>query len=175
MLQGWAIGPKLVADHWEVVRAAIWALMLQAILLVPIGFLFCYYAWRIVKLKTTVLVPMVGAIMVTGVFALRGQPLDVVIAVSFGLLAWLMQKTDFPPLNFVIGILLGRILEGELVRTYATFRGRWELMFGHPLFVLLLVGFIVMLVLTIRSEYRRTVNEREVLESLEVKKASQDV
>jgi putative tricarboxylic transport membrane protein len=175
MLQGWAIGPKLVADHWEVVRAAIWALMLQAILLVPIGFLFCYYAWRIVKLKTTVLVPMVGAIMVTGVFALRGQPLDVVIAVSFGMLAWLMQKTDYPPLNFVIGILLGRILEGELVRTFATFRGRWELMFAHPLFDLLLVGFLVMLVLTIRSEYQRTVNEREVLESLEVRKASQDV
>jgi putative tricarboxylic transport membrane protein len=143
-------------------------------LLVPIGFLFCYYAWRIVKLKTTVLVPMVGAIMVTGVFALRGQPLDVVIAVSFGLLAWLMQKTDFPPLNFVIGILLGRIFEGELVRTFATFRGRWELMFGHVLFDLLLVGFLVMLVLTIRSEYKRNVSEREILERLEVQRQIKD-
>jgi len=163
ILQGWAVGPKLVVDHWEVIRAVNWALLLQALLLIPIGFVFCYYAWRIVRVKTTILVPMVGAIMVTGVYALRGEPLDVVVAVGFGIVAWLMQKTDFPPLNFVIGMLLGRVLEGEMVRTYATFGGRWELLLQRPLFLILLAGLVVMVFLTIRSERRRIVKERQAL------------
>jgi putative tricarboxylic transport membrane protein len=116
-----------------------------------------------VRVKTAILVPMVGAIMVTGVYALRGEPLDVIVSVGFGIVAWLMQKTDFPPLNFVIGMLLGRILEGEMVRTYATFRGRWELLLQRPLFLILLAGLAVMAVLTIRSERRRIIKERELL------------
>jgi putative tricarboxylic transport membrane protein len=171
MLQGWAVGPKLVFDHWDVIRTVIWAELVQALLLVPIGFVFCYYAWRIVRVKTTILVPMVSAIMVTGVYSLRGEPLDVVVAVSFGIFAWLMQKTDFPPLNFIIGMLLGPTLEGELVRTVATFGGRWELMFQRPLFLLLLVALIATLILTIRSELRRIANERATL----VKAAVPDV
>jgi putative tricarboxylic transport membrane protein len=160
ILQGWAVGPKLVFDHWDVIRTAIWALLAQALLLIPIGFVFCYYAWRIVRVKTAILVPMVSAIMVTGVYAIRGEPLDVVVAVSFGVVAWLMQKTDFPPLNFIIGMLLGPILEGELVRTFATFDGRWELLLQRPLFLVLLVALTATLVLTVRSERRRFVNER---------------
>jgi putative tricarboxylic transport membrane protein len=167
ILQGWAVGPKLVTDHWEVVRSVIWSLLIQAILLIPIGFVFCYYAWRIVQVKTAILVPMVGAIMVTGIYALRGEPLDVIVAVGFGIIAWLMQKTDFPPLNFVIGILLGRILEGEFVRTYASFNGRWQLLFERPLFLLLFVALAIMFVLTIRSERRRIVNERALLAKME--------
>jgi putative tricarboxylic transport membrane protein len=163
ILQGWAVGPKLVFDHWEVIRTANWSVLFQAILLLPIGFVFCYYGWRIVRVKTTILVPMVSAIMVTGVFAIRGEPLDVVVAVSFGILAWLMQKTDFPPLNFVIGLLLGPILEGELVRTVATFSGRWELLFQRPLFLILLVALLATLALTIRSERNRIVRERQML------------
>jgi putative tricarboxylic transport membrane protein len=142
-------------------------------LLVPVGFVFCYYAWRIVQVKTALLVPAVGAIMVTGVYALRNEPMDVLVAVGFGILAWLMRKTDFPPLNFIIGMLLGRIMEGELVRTYATFKGRWELMFQRPLFLVLLAAFLAMLVLTIRSEWKRVVTEREILERMAQEKASQ--
>jgi len=165
ILQGWAVGPKLVVDHWDVIRTVIWAELIQAMLLVPIGFAFCYYAWRIVQVKTTILVPMVGAIMVTGVYSLRGEPLDVVVAVAFGILAWLMQKTDYPPLNFVIGILLGRVLEGELIRTVATFGGRWELMFQRPLFLVLLFAFLAMLTLTIRSERKRMIKGRRIVQA----------
>jgi putative tricarboxylic transport membrane protein len=173
ILQGWAVGPKLVFDHWEVIRAANWSLLFQAILLFPVGFVFCYYAWRIVRVKTTILVPMVGAIMVTGVYSLRGEPLDVIVAVGFGIFAWLMQKTDYPPLNFVIGMLLGSILEGEVIRTYATFHGRWELLLQRPLFLILLAGFAAMFYLTIRSERKRIVNERAMLASLDDAKAGQ--
>jgi len=74
-----------------------------------------------------------------------------------------MQKTDFPPLNFVIGLLLGPILEGELVRTVATFSGRWELLLQRPLFLILLLALTATLVLTIRSERKRIVRERQIL------------
>jgi putative tricarboxylic transport membrane protein len=107
---------------------------------------------------------MVGDIKVTCIYSLRGEPLDVIVAVAFGILAWLMQKTDYPPLNFVVGMLLGRIMEGELVRTYATFSGRWELMFHRPLFLVLLVAFLAMLTLTIRSERRRLAGTPKVVQ-----------
>ena len=118
----------MVFDHWDVIRTVTWALLVQAILLIPVGLAYCYFAWRMVKVRTSLLVPMVAVIMVVGVYATRQEPLDVIVAVAFGALAWLMQKTDYPPLNFIIGMLLGGVMEGELVRTFATFSGRWELM-----------------------------------------------
>jgi putative tricarboxylic transport membrane protein len=173
ILQGWAIGPKLVFDHWEVIRIANWSLLFQAILLFPVGFVFCYYAWRIVQVKTTILVPMVGAIMVTGVYSLRGEPLDVIVAVGFGIFAWLMRKTDYPPLNFVVGMLLGPILEGELDRTVATFEGRWWMLLDHPIFLVLVVGLVAMFVLTIRSEVKRALIEREKSAAMKGEKIDQ--
>lgn len=167
MLKGWAIGPKMVFDHWEVIRTVTWALLLQALLLIPVGLVYCYFAWRMVKIKTSTLVPIVAAIMVVGIYATRQEPLDVIVATAFGVFAWLMQKTDYPPLNFLIGMLLGGVMEAELVRTFATFNGRWELLLQRPLTVILVVGLVALLYLTVRTEVRRYVREKEALEVLE--------
>jgi putative tricarboxylic transport membrane protein len=160
MLHGWAVGPKMVFDHWEIIQAVVWAELLPALLLVPIGLVFCYYARQIVKVKPAVLAPMIGAIMVTGIFALRGEATDVAVAVAFGIVAWLMAKTDFPPINFIVGLLLGPVLEGELVRMYATFRGRWELLLQRPIFLVLLVVLAAILFFTVRGEVRKFRRER---------------
>jgi putative tricarboxylic transport membrane protein len=167
ILQGWAVGPKMVFDHWDVIRTVTWALLVQAILLIPVGLAYCFFAWRMVKIKTTVLVPMVAAVMVVGVYATRQEPLDVLVAVAFGAFAWLMQKTDYPPLNFVIGMLLGDVMEGELVRTFATFSGRWELMFQRPLTIILIVALALMFTLTLRSEAKRRSREKAELQRMQ--------
>ena len=160
IMKGWAVGPKMVFDNWEVVRTVTWALLIQALLLIPVGLIYCYFAWRMVKIRTSILVPLVAAIMVAGIYSTRQEPLDVIVAVAFGAFAWLMQKTDYPPLNFLVGMLLGGVLEGELVRTFATFSGRWELLLGRPLTLILIVALAGMLVLTVRTEMRRSARER---------------
>lgn len=162
MLHGWAVGPKMVFDHWNVIQTVIWAELIQAMLLVPIGLVFCFYAWRIVRVRTIILAPLVGAVMVAGIYALRQEPMDVVVAVGFGVFALVMQKTDFPPLNFIVGMLLGSVLEGELVRSYATFRGRWELLLERPIFLVLVALFVLALAFTVRSEIRRVRLERDL-------------
>lgn len=155
ILKGWAVGPKMVFDHWDVVRTVTWALLVQALLLIPVGLAYCYFAWRMVQVKTSTLVPIVAAIMVIGVYATRQEPLDVAVATAFGAFAWLMQRTDYPPLNFIVGMLLGGIMEGELVRTFATFSGRWELLMQRPLLIVLAFMFVGMMYFTVRSEWKR--------------------
>jgi putative tricarboxylic transport membrane protein len=161
ILKGWVPGPKMVFDHYDVIQAVVWAELVQALLLIPIGLIVCYYARHLVSVKTSVLIPLLGAIMVLGVYSLRQDPIDVMVAVGFGVAGFFMARADYPVINFLIGLLLGGLVEGELVRTYALYHGRWERIFERPIFDILLILFIALLFVPLVKVLRGRRRSRE--------------
>jgi putative tricarboxylic transport membrane protein len=151
----------MVFDHYDVIQAVVWAELVQALLLIPIGLIVCYYARHLVSVKTSVLIPLLGAIMVLGVYSLRQDPIDVMVAVGFGVAGFFMARADYPVINFLIGLLLGGLVEGELVRTYALYHGRWERIFERPIFDILLILFIALLFVPLVKVLRGRRRSRE--------------
>lgn len=139
ILKGWVPGPRMVFDHYSVIRSVIWAALLEAACLIPIGVLICYYAARLVAVNTRLLVPLLASVMILGVFSVRQEVADVWVAIGFGLLAYLMARSDYPVINIVIGLLLGPMAEAELVRTFALYNGRWPTILQRPITDVLLV------------------------------------
>ena len=91
--------------------------------------LFLPLASKLVSVSIRFLVPIVLVLTLLGSYALTSGisgPFTVVIA---GGLGYFLRRNNYPIAPMVIGLLLGRVAEGELLRSY-------QLSGGDPLYIL---------------------------------------
>jgi len=71
---------------------------------------------RILKLKNGLLMPLVFIFCTIGTYAINGRPFDLLAMVCFGLIAFPMRKLGIPDAPFVLGIILGPMIDENLRR-----------------------------------------------------------
>ena len=82
------------------------------------------------------------AMTVIGSYAYTGNMAGPATMLVFALLGWAMRRYDYPVAATVIGLLLGSMIEGELVRSMQISGGELAYFLGRPA-ALLLALFIV--------------------------------
>ncbi len=90
----------------------------RSAILAVVGFGFIFVAGFVVKVRLRMLVPMVLALAVIGSFALAQNIAGPITLAVFAVIGWMMQRFDYPVAAAVVGLLLGRLTEGALLRTY---------------------------------------------------------
>ena len=68
-----------------------------------------------------------------------------VTVLVFAVLGWVMRRHGYPVAATVIGILLGRMAEGELLRSYQVSGGDPSYILGRPIAMVLLALLIASL------------------------------
>ncbi len=137
-------GPAFMRDHADLVYAVILSSLAQVAILAVVGFAFIFVAGFVVKVRLRLLVTLVLAMAVVGSFALAQNMAGPVTLAVFAVIGWLMQRFDYPVAAVVVGLLLGRLTEGALLRT-------WQMSGGEPGFLLTRPIALAMLVLLIAS------------------------
>ncbi|ELZ03206.1 hypothetical protein C482_04269 [Natrialba chahannaoensis JCM 10990] len=66
------------------------------------------------KIDTNYIIPMVVVLSFLGTFALRGNPIDVLTVIVFGIIGFYMVRYNYSVIAFVLGVVLGDIAEGNL-------------------------------------------------------------
>jgi putative tricarboxylic transport membrane protein len=131
-------GPQFMHDHKDLVYAVILSNLAQVALLAVVGFAFIFAAGYVVKIRLRALIPIVFAMAVIGSFALAQNMAGPVTLVVFAVVGWLMQRFDYPVAATVVGLLLGRMTEGALLRTYQLSGGEASYLLGRPIAMVLL-------------------------------------
>jgi putative tricarboxylic transport membrane protein len=144
-------GPAFMREHTDIVYAVILSSLAQVVILGVVGFGFIFVAGFVVKVRLRALVPTVLALAVIGSFALAQNMAGPVTLATFAVIGWLMQRFDYPVAATVVGLLLGRLTEGALLRTYQMSGGEIEFMFTRPI----AIGLMVLLVASIILPYLR--------------------
>jgi len=67
----------------------------------------------------------------------------------FGLIGWIMRRNNYPVIAVVLGIILGPIADGELIRTYQRFAGDLTVFFTRPISL----AFVIMSILGLAFPY----------------------
>ncbi|MYZ46588.1 tripartite tricarboxylate transporter permease [Propylenella binzhouense] len=111
-------GPRFITDHRDIVYGIIIGNFWQAVLLAVVGIGFVYFAAAIVKLPVRYLVPTVMVLGAMGSYALTGSSVGPVTLFIFSILGWLLTRFDYSVPAMVVGLVLGFMLESELLRTY---------------------------------------------------------
>ena len=146
LVHGLIPGPMLFIEAGPLVYA-IFATMLVAYLMV-LG--FGYFGARpfaaILKVKESILVPIILVISFIGAYAVNSSLFDVGIALAFGIIGYLLNKFSFPLAPILMGIILGPIAEEGLRQSLVVSNGSWSILVTQPISATFL-GVTILIVL----------------------------
>jgi putative tricarboxylic transport membrane protein len=110
-------GPSFIANNKDIVYAVIFSNFAQAILLLFVGLGFVYVASYVVRVPLRFLIPSVLVVSTFGAYAIEGTAAGPITLWVFSVLGWAMVRYGYPVAAAVVGLLLGSLLEGNLLRT----------------------------------------------------------
>jgi len=122
-------GPRFIETQKDMVYAIILNNIVQAVALLFVGIAFIYAASSIVKVRTRFILPAILVVAVMGTYAVEGSVSGPITLFIFSLIGFALVKYQYPVAAVVVGLLLGRMLETEFLRSY-------QLSGGHVSFIL---------------------------------------
>lgn len=155
MLQGIIPGPRLFIDNQGLVYGIMFSQIIASVFLMAAGLLVSFYAARVINIPTILLIPLIAVFSVAGTYAISLQMFDVKVMLVFAALGILMRKYDYPLIAVILGIILGPILDRQLMRT---FQGAGQLsldiFLSRPVSVILLIIIVFCTVPILLGIYR---------------------
>tara|TARA_R110002124_G_scaffold104370_13_gene254361 strand:+ start:13293 stop:14807 length:1515 start_codon:yes stop_codon:yes gene_type:complete len=142
-------GPRFLHDQKDIVYAVIFSNFIQGIALLVLGLGFVWIASAIVKVPIRLLVPIVIVLAIFGSYSLEGNISGPVTLLIFSALGWVMRRYGYSVAALIIGLLLGRMTEGSLLRTYQLGGGELDFLLTRPIALVLMALLIVSLFLPV--------------------------
>jgi putative tricarboxylic transport membrane protein len=105
------------------------------------------YMARIVLIETTYLAPIIILVTTVAAFAERQYLFDMGLALVFGVIGYIAHKTSYHVTAILIGVILGPLFEGYLVRSLRLSEGDPMVLFsstlGNILWALLVLSLVL--------------------------------
>jgi len=136
----------LLLEHEGVMFSLILALLASTLLSNLVVLAVARPLAVITRVDVHVLVPVVIAVALVGVYALRETVGDVVLAGLFGALGYLMIRLRYPRVTLVIALILGELAERSYHQSLNMSSGDWTIFFTRTaslVIFLMLLGFLV--------------------------------
>jgi len=121
---------------------------------------------RLITVPYPVLAPIVLALCVIGTYSIRNNMIDVWIAILFGIIGFLMRKTEIPAAPVVLTLVLAHMFENALRQSMVMSSGDPSIFLTRPMSAVLLLIVAIALIASV-LERRRTGGPREGLLSAE--------
>lgn len=158
ILHGLEPGPLLLIEHEGVIFSLILALAASCVLASLIGLCVARWLTLITLVDVHVLVPAVVSVALVGVYALHSNFGDVVLALVFGVLGYVMMRFNYPRITLVIAFVLGELAERSFHQSLAMADDDWTVFFTRgvslALFVFVIACFIVPAIRFITRRHR---------------------
>lgn len=133
VVQGITPGPRLFTDQLDIVYAIFFILIAANIAMFAVGAVGAQAFTRVLRVPQGLMMAGVVIVALLGAYAVRGNPLDLVIALVAGLVGFVMRKTGFPIAPMVIGMVLSPMIESSLRQSLLLTRGDFWAFFERPI------------------------------------------
>jgi len=143
---GLTIGPRFFALNGDIAYAVLWSQFAAAFMVLIIGTVLAYFAYRVAYISLNVIVPIVAIFALIGGFAPNQCVFDMGLVVIFGLIGYIMKKYNYPPIAMLLGVILGELFEGNFFRSLKMSLGSPTVFFDRPLALILWALLILTLV-----------------------------
>ncbi|MGV9800476.1 tripartite tricarboxylate transporter permease [Mycobacterium sp. NPDC003449] len=142
-------GPLLFRDHpdiaWAIIASLLVGNVIRLILNVPL-----VRVWLLIlKIPYPVLFGTVLALMMLGCYVVNGAALNILVLCVFGVIGYWLRKADIPLAPIALTMVLGPILETNLVRALLLSDGDVATLWSSPFSAIFLVAGLSMLGLPI--------------------------
>lgn len=142
LLQNITPGPALVNDHPEVFWGVIASMYIGNVLLLALNLPLVGVFVQMLRVRGNIMAPIILLIALCGVFSVRNSLFDVATAIGFGVVGYILRKANFEMGPFILGFILGPILELQFRRTMLVSDGDFSIFLERPL--VLAIGMIIL-------------------------------
>lgn len=119
---------------------------------------------QMLRIPYAYLYPIIILTSLVGAYSVSNNMFSVWLVVIFGLVGFVMKEFDFPIAPFVLGLVLGPLLEKSLVQTSALGQGNFFIMFQSPISVgILLLALLLAVGPAVLSRFRATPSKQKDL------------
>lgn len=133
MMYGIVPGPRLLVEHadlfWGLVASFLIGNVLLLILNIPLIGLWV----RLLKIPYRYMYPTIIVLICVGVYSINNNVFDVWLTLAFGWVGYLMRLFRFEPAPFLIGFVLGPMMEEQLRRAMLLSRGDPSVFLTRPI------------------------------------------
>lgn len=133
LIQGLSPGPLIFQEAPQVVYGLYVGLIVANVTLLLAGALAIRFYTRMAGVRTGLLFPVVFVLAIVGIYAFQQSLFDVGLAFFFGVVGYLMAKADIPRTTFIIGFILGPLLEDNFRRAMQISSGDYGILFSSHL------------------------------------------
>jgi TctA family transporter len=117
--------------------------MLANLVMLPLGWLAVKLATRVLNIARNILMPTILVFCIVGAFAVTNSTLGVLLILCFGVIAFVMEENGFPIAPVILGAVLGKMLEENLVTSLIKSDGDILVFFTRPIAMWLAAATLV--------------------------------
>jgi len=153
LVHGIVPGPKMLTQHLDLTYSMVWSMVLSNVFatLTCIG-LSVQFA-KIATLRYSLLLPAILVVVYIGAYQASTDWWDLGVLLISGIVGWLMKRLGWPRPPFILGFVLGGLLELYLGISISSYGASWVL---HPVVLILLLFSATMLARPLFSEVRHS-------------------
>jgi putative tricarboxylic transport membrane protein len=149
-LKGLVPGPIIFINTPELVYAIFFAFLLA-----PFGWAIIKLSRNLLRLRPCYVTPVVLARCIVGSFSINNTAAGVLTMLVFGLIGWLFEENGIPLAPAILGIVLGGMLEFNVVTSMLKSKGDLSIFFSRPVAAVLGVVVIAVWLMPLIKSARR--------------------
>ncbi len=153
-LHGIAPGPLMFTQNVDVVYGIFIALMVASFFMLIVEFYGLRIFTQILNVPKNLLLPAIFVFCVVGAYGVNNQLFDVISVLIFGGLGYLFYRLEIPSAPFILGFIIGPIVEINLRRGLMFSQGSYLAFVTSPIAAVFLCASILSLFFTIRKNIK---------------------
>ena len=164
-VKGMNPGPTVFLQNPELIYGVFITFFLANVALIPFGFAAIGLARHILRIPRTIVWPIVLMFSMVGAYAIDNSLFGIVVMLSVGVLAFLMEENGFPVAPAILGLVLGPMLEGNFMTAMIKADGNLLEFFERPIaavlgVITLLLWATPLILMAVRRARLREAGER---------------
>lgn len=133
MIHGLQPGPALVSSHPDVFWGVIASMYIGNAMLLVLNLPMIGLWVQMLRIPYGILFPLIFLFCLIGVYSIASSTFDILVMIVFGILGYLMKKTDYEAAPLVLALVLGGIFEDALRQSLLLSDGSFLIFFQRPI------------------------------------------
>ena len=161
LLHGIEPGPKVFQAHPELLGGATSSMLVANVLMLFMGFYLTKVFVEILRIKWGYLIVVILTFCFIGAYSMRANFFDTFTMMTFGVLGYGMRKKEYPVAPFILGVILGHLLEEQFLRTMLRTGNSFWPFVARPISLGFLLFALIILIYPLLGRRRLTIGTSE--------------
>jgi TctA family transporter len=155
MIHNLTPGPQFITQHGDLFWALVCSFWIGNVLLVILNVPLIGIWVRMLTIPYHLLYPAMIVFICIGAYSLSGNVMDVFVALLFGIVGYVLSRSDYPGAPLLLGFILGPQMENNFRRGLVIARGDFSVFVTRPLSLLFIVLTVLLIALALKNVVRR--------------------